>query len=749
MNPVSNSSINIPALISFYFRKWYWVALSVGVFGALGLYSILKKVPVVPVEASMLISTDTSSSISSFSEMASLAGLSSGGFGSNRSVHDEMVILSSHQIMLDLTKELDLNVQYTIKKGLRRIPIHKNYPVTLEYDKAIADTLSTVIFFKLDISPDGRADIKAYTPKKTLYSDKDVVLPATVETPYGAFTLAPSALTGSRTKETIMLDSYDGAAIGLAQSIGVNLSSKKTDIIEISYLTNDPSFGKQVIDSLMSSYKELTVKQQREYLQYTLEFINHRIATLASELNLAEVNIEQFMTRRDLVNPEAQAGIFLTQNNRQEQELIKAENEHELLRLAIEFLSTETNNSSLLPIMPSIISLTPLIEGYNELILERITIEPSARGDNAALRAMNIRIDAVKKNLMTALQKHYEMAQVEIEDLRRQFADSRAKMETLPGIEREYVNIKRQQSLQEQLFMFLLRQREETSLNIAGAQPLGIVIDKAYVGKVSTVASPKIMLLFFLFLGACFPVAFIIAFWKFNGRVNTVDQAEALTGMSSLAELPVMPADTSLSTVSDPLSLTATRYRLLRSNLLAAGGLTDGGVIAVCGTTDNHSMSAAVAANLAASLCGVGHSVAIVDADLFNSPLASVLDVHPGDALNAAIAGSPVASRSVNLAEGYKPLDIVTSEPQPARAADNLASAGFRHAIDALRANHDYVIVLLPSTGNFAAVEAASTVAGTIVGTIILGKTRSEAANALSTLADAGRRAYFVALGRR
>lgn len=744
-------SLNLSELFTAYRKAWYWVIISVAICCAIGLYSILKKVPAVQVTGQMLISTDNGSSIGSFSEMANLAGISNGSFGSNRTVHEEMVILSSHSLMLDVAKSLGCNIQYSIHKKFKRIPIYSKIPVVMHYDASLNDTLSALLTFNLNINEHGRLDVETKANLKKLTKAEDLTLPATISTPYGEFTFQPTDFykPGKDLSEEITLTSYDGAATGLSKLVGVNLSSRKADVIELSYMTNDPAYGKQLIDTIMDSYKELTVKQQREYLRYTLEFINHRVASLASELNLAEVDIEQFMTRRDLVNPEAQASIFLNQNNRQEQELIHAENQHELLRLAIEFLSAETNNSSLLPIMPSIVSLTPLIEGYNELILQRITIEPSARGDNAALKAMNIRIDAVKQNLMTALQKHYEMAQVEIEDLRKQWAESKAKMETLPGIEREYVNIKRQQSVQEQLFLFLLSQREETSLKIAGAQPLGIIIDQAYVANPKAGPSSKMLLLFAMMMGAFIPAGVIVLRWKLNGRINTIEQARLETSLEPIAELPILPADTAIAVVSDPQSPLAGRYRLLRANLLSTPRLAEGGVIGICDAQEKGAMSAVVAANLAASLCAAGRSTAIVDADLFTSGLADALNIAAEPALNAVANGSKPAVRPVTLAAGWQQLDTVTSVADVDRAADIVASHAFTSAIDSLRASHEYVIVVLPAADRFAALEAGVKTVDTLVGDIAMGVTSRTNAVRLSALATENRDVYFAALERK
>lgn len=741
---------NLSDILHACIRKWYWIALSAGLCVAYVVYGHLKEVPMAQVEGQILISTDTGSSLDSFSDIASLTGMSK-SFGSARTVHEERVILSSHSLMLDVARQVGFNIQYKINRKLKKIPVYGKIPVVMQYDPAINDTLSRLLTFDINVDANGTADIKART-KKEIARAENVRFPATVTTPYGEFTFLATAycLPGRKLSETITLTSYDGAANALSKLVNVGLSSKKADVISLTYATNDPVFGKQLIDSVMDSYKELTINQQREYLQYSLDFINARIATLATELNIAELNIEDFMSRRDLVNPTAQASLFLSQNTAQEQELIRAENDHELLRLAIEFLSAETNNSSLLPIMPSIASLTPLIEGYNDLILQRITIEPSARGDNAALKAMNIRIEAVKENLMTALQKHYEMAQVQIEELRKQWAESKSKMETLPGIEREYVDIKRQQSLQEQLYLFLLNQREQTSIKIASAQPMGIIIDKAFVNTGAASASPKLKLLVALIFGCCIPAGVIVLRWKINGRVNTLDQAAGASGCPAVACLPIAGRPEGLYVAAEPQSLQAERYRLMRANLLSTPRLArKGGTIAVTTTCESASEGAAIAVNLALAISATGRRTAIVDADLYHSAVAPLLGIKAAPMVNALTEGGPAIAKRVDTLNGRTVnIDAMTSQADESLAADITARPDFADAIARLRLDYEYVIVVLPSALHFAALESGAAVADAVVAAVDIGSTRLDTAARLDKLADHDHDIYIAIISK-
>ncbi|MDE6449689.1 MAG: hypothetical protein K2L41_06370 [Muribaculaceae bacterium] len=365
-NKQQSSLINIPQLINAYRHNWKWVAASVMIFMALGALLYLKQAKSCEVSAQVLISDEGSKATASISEVASMFG-GGGSFGANRSVEDEMVIIKAHSLLKETVEQLEMNVDYVVKKNiLKKYNSYYNQPIKLIYDKSIADTLGCILSFKIKVNDNGVADITLRGPKNKVITRKEnVTFPLTLETPYGQFTLVEGTgfVKGKDLDERITLMSYDNTALILSKLINVDYSAKKTDIMQLNFITTDARFGKSLLNTLVENYNKITIEQKREFNRKTLEFLEDRIAILSAEVDSTQAQVESFMGRRDLVNPGAQAGIYIQRTSLQEVELAKAEAEYELLNMAIEFLSNEAYNTSMLPIMPSTASFTPLIEG--------------------------------------------------------------------------------------------------------------------------------------------------------------------------------------------------------------------------------------------------------------------------------------------------------------------------------------------------------------------------------------------------
>lgn len=749
---VKTSFINIPQLLAAYRRLWKWVVVSVLVFLLLGVLVFVRREDECEVVAQVLISDESSQSLPSLGEFASLIG-GGGAFGANRSVEDEMVIIKAHSVLKQTVKDLDMNVTYRVKENfLKSENCYSLQPVKLVYDKNIADTLGVILKFEIDIDDSGVMDVAVRGKKnRKLVELENQRLPVNIETPYGFFTLVtgPGYIAGESVDEKITLKNYDAAALDLDELISVDYSAKKTDIMSLNFVTTSDEFGKKVLNTLVDNYNTTTIEQKRDFNYKTLRFLEDRIAMLSLEVDSTEAMVEDFMGRKDLVDPRAQAGIYIGRTSTQEVELVKAEAEYELLTMAIDFLGNEANNTSMLPIMPSTQSLTPLINGYNDLILRRLTIEASAKGDNKALKAINKQINAVRDNLLTALNKQSETANVEISEMRRQYAKTKTKLGTMPGIEREYANILRQQSLKEQLYMFLLRQREETEMTIAGAHARGIIIDEAFVADDELGMSPKVILLVFLMLGLCMPAAFILVKWMFGRKIAIADQAVDLSGMPLIARVPVEVSAEPVVAES-PETVESERFRLLRSNILSLESLPSNLVMTVA-ATDDTDLSARVALNVAASFALTGRRAAVVEVNPFTPVLSDLLNVKSACPLQKLIAGADntAAVPAISLKGNGSVLHYVTCDTDQNFGEDMVASVAFENWLSKFKNEYDVIVLSGISAANhFQTVEVLRNYSDIVLFTFACNETLKSTIAKLGAMPDDNSRLFLVESSR-
>ncbi len=84
-----------------------------------------------------------------------------------------------------------------------------------------------------------------------------------------------------------------------------------SQVFEISFNDEDPVKAQRVLQSLQKVYQEYNIKQQKERLKKGLAFFNARLPKVKKDLNQAEINLEKFRKKHNLLDPEVQSKILL------------------------------------------------------------------------------------------------------------------------------------------------------------------------------------------------------------------------------------------------------------------------------------------------------------------------------------------------------------------------------------------------------------------------------------------------------
>jgi Mrp family chromosome partitioning ATPase len=182
-------------------------------------------------------------------------------------------------------------------------------------------------------------------------------------------------------------------------------------------------------------------------------------------------------------------------------------------------------------------------------------------------------------------------------------------------------------------------------------------------------------------------------------RVSDLQEAERVTGARVLAvvhprEIPPersrRKADLRLPPLIDP---TSDAYRLLASHASVSGPTR--AIVTITG--DIPSVTATIAANIAAVSANEMRSTLLIDADLENRPVSSVLHLPSASGVAAVLADSlDLSAAAIQTPVGRdRWLDVVSSGPVPRGPISSLEAATLRNAI--LRSARHYELTVLVS----------------------------------------------------
>lgn len=684
--------IDLGGLFKQYLSKWYLFVISVVVCLALAFLYLKIKQPVYSVRANVLISQDDSQMGDALGAMGALGSL----FGSDGYVEDEIFIISSHSLYSEVAKTLGTNTTYFVHTGLMRNELtYPNVPIVMTEPAAIADTLRTSMSFVVKVDKKGKAAIRAKM-RKTLVADlEDLNLPYTLETPIGNFTFAATEyLTpGEPLKEIITFAGYDSAAEYLDGEIQNEIASKRSNVISLAINTTNPDYGKAILNQVIAEYNKRGILEKNTQTEQTAHFLDGRIEIIANDLENSEQQIQAYKQQRGIIDVEVEAKFQTEKRAKLEEALITARTDAEIVKMTTQFLQDPANAFSMIPASLDRGGLVEAVNAYNLLILEREDLAKSAKPNNPELKSLEDKINLSRANVLASANSALRNAQVAVKDIERELNQTESSLGNVPVQEREYINMKRQQEVQAQLYLYLLQRREEASLMLANSVAKGQVIDKAFTLGEPLGMGKKAVLLIALFFGLFLPPIYLYLRKLIHNRFETRQDVERLTDVPILGEMCVDRSGNSRVVSPDSTSSAAELFRLMRSNLLFILNNANDKVVLLTSSSSGEGKSF-ISINLAASLALLNKRVLLVGMDIRNPRLAEYLGISPRFGLTQYLTSDQISiDQIISPMPDATNLDVITAGPVPPNPAELLISHKVDELFETLRQRYDYIIV--------------------------------------------------------
>ena len=681
--------IDVSAIVREYVSKWYWFAISVVVCVALGWLATKVIKPKYAVNANVLISQDEKGGMASLGSIGDL-------FGSKASVDDEIFVISSHSVYRDVVKDLATNKIHKVKMGfLNNVFAYPEFPVDVIAAPGIIDTLRTTIVFKVKIDEKGLASVKAKAKGKVVGEIEDCSLPVSVATKYGDFVVntTPSFPTGEEVATDISILGYDAAAELLNKDVDANIGSKRSNSIRLGIATVNTDYGKDVLNEIIKKYNERGIAEKNLEGEKTARFIDDRLAIISEDLNSAEADIQAYKESKGIIDVSTEASYQTSVRAGLEQKLVRNETEAEIIRMTGEFIADQRNAYSLIPMTVATAGVQDGIRSYNALILERMKLATNAKGDNKTLKLLDDQIDVMRANVAVSVAKAYENINLTIRELKGKLNKAMGKLSSVPEQEREFIGMKRQQQVKQQLYLFLLQRREETAMMLANATPKGIIVDEAFALTEPVNIGKKMILLIALLIGMCIPPALLYIRKLMRTKFDTKDEVADLVDVPVLGEICNDKSGRSLVAVKGDHSSTTELFNLLRSRLpFMLGG--DGEKVVMVTSTRSGEGKSFVSINLAADMALLDKKVLLIGMDIRKPRLAEYLDVAPRFGLTQYLASKEISVDSMIVHPSSAPqLDIIVAGPVPPNPAELLASKRLDELMSELRKRYDYIFI--------------------------------------------------------
>ena len=681
----------------------------------------MRSVPVYKCESSVIVKDEADGL--SLGGMPDLGLGDLGLFSGNSNFENEIVTFRSPDYMKEVVEKLDLETTYRMRKGLRKIPLYGNtLPLTVSFID-LNNTEGASIKFTVFENGDIKVSRKMTINGEPVKMDADVMtrFDKPFNTPAGMVVIRKTSNWGKAadTRHTAVKDDDEDkdktfyvSKMKLKEAIetysGATDINKENDkgatVINLTVKDACRQRGVDILNALIDVYNERWSKEKNVLAVNTTKFIDERLKTLAVELGDVDEAITDYKKKNLIVDMIASSKVNLEKGAEVDKQRIEASNNLEIAKFLKSFLQQEGNRYETLPVNLGLGSptLENEISNYNQMMLQRNTLASNSSENNPLVVKIDNNLRQLRTSILTALDNQVATLQKTLGTMLREENANNTQLSRSPEQEEFLRTYGREQTVKEQLYLFLLQKREENEISRAFAgQNIKIIrepdaADRPYKPK------PKMIYALAFIIGIAAPVSLLYLREVNNTKLRNRKDVENLT-IPMLGEIPHLRKKMSKEskvTGDNIVVAEGTRdivneaFRVVRTNL---GQLTQqkGNVVMISSFFQN-SGKTFVTMNLGVTLALKGKKTLIIDCDLRRRSASSYVG-SPRRGLTDFLNGAVDDIHKVMVCDTlHSDLCVIPVGSLPPNPTELLETPKFKETIDNLRQHFDFILLDCP-----------------------------------------------------
>lgn len=679
-----------------YLTYWKWFILSVVICLAIAWVYLRYATPIFNVSATVMIKDDKKGGRNN--EMLALEDM--GFLSSGGSIDNEIEILRSKSLIKQAIIELKTYVSYTTKGHIGSRDLYTESPICVEMNPDELEKLAHGFSFEATLQANSTLNIKG------IIGGKDITchisrLPIILDTPVGPITLSlrPDIqpvydLIYVNVTPPIQIAKQYLSALSIA-----NISTT-TSIANIGIQTANRQRGEDFINKLIQVYNTDANNDKNLVATKTAQFIDDRITIINRELGSTEAELESFKRNAGLTNI-SDAQMYVQESADYEKRRMDIGTQLNLMEYLRDYINNRANADAVIPSNVGVndVSLSALINKYNEQVLERNRLLRTSSESNPVIVKMNNNLTAMSANVKSAINSVYKGLMISKQDIEHQATKYTSRISNAPTQERALTSIARQQEIKAGLYLMLLQKREENSIALAATADNAKIIDAAIADDMPVAPNYSLIRMIAFIIGLLIPIIVITLINFFRVRIEGHADVEKLTRLPILGDVPLdhnQKKDTSSIVVKEnDNNLMSEVFRGIRTNLQFILGKPNNKIILVTSTVSGEGKTF-VSSNLSVSLALLGKKVVIVGLDIRKPKLLESFGYAPASSkgITHFLADDSIDIHSLLVpTEASKNLWLLPAGAIPPNPAELLARPSLDKAIEILSREFDYVIL--------------------------------------------------------
>lgn len=459
-----------------------------------------------------------------------------------------------------------------------------------------------------------------------------------------------------------------------------------SQLVMIHFESKDPELSRDIVNTIADTYIQTNLKRQLDNAQYTETFLQSQLSQARANMLDAEKKLDQYAREHKIVSLDDTQTTTTHTLKKLSDELASAERSRAQLEEEVAQLSKAASLDS----VPVTLD-TPYMNKLQTLQEQYATAKKKYGSRSRKARRLKKEIEDLKTTIKTRLAEAKQDEQAlkkRLDKLKEQSLAAQEETHTFNKLKRE---VKAKRAIYENL----LARIKEVGI-AAGIEGNNItVIDKAstphnkFKPKVKTNVALGTLIGLFLGIAAIFLREFM------DDSIKDSDELERITHLPVLGMIPEHKGQTGAAIatqiIREPRSHISEAIRSLRTAL--SFSTQDGAPHTLFLTSSEPGEGkTSIAVNLAMAYALAGENVLLIDADLRNPSVHSILKLDNRLGLSNYLTGSADFS-STTQTTSVAGLRVLTSGPLPPDPVELLSGRRIKDLISKSKAEYDRIII--------------------------------------------------------
>jgi len=499
----------------------------------------------------------------------------------------------------------------------------------------------------------------------------------------------------------------------LAQAIQAGLvveGGTQSQIINISFLNEDPVLAADVVNAISEAYIEFGLESRLSQIKDTAEWLSEQLEELRVTLQESEDKLRNFRLSQNLMDTEQQQRIANTQLQTLNTELVRAQTQlSQAQELYTQVTQAERNGGDYRSIGPVLQSNTIRDLVREEATLSRKVQELSERygekhpkmiAARSDLASAQVNLDREAAKIVENIKNEYRAAQSQERNVRELISQTRTDLQSYQGDSFELTRLEREVENNRRVYESFLGKLMEADVSGDYDASNIRIIDNATIPEFPVKPRSSIILIVSVFFGIMFGVLFAFIRELMGNVFRTPDQLEQELALPSLGVTPLVKKKKGAVApekqyIADQRSTFAEAINTIRTGLIFSNIDNPPKSILITSTNGSEGKTT-LAINLAVALSQMDKTL-LIEMDLRKPAVGKDLGIKADMGLSDLLSGK-TDTNVFHQVEGAPNLSVITCGTIPPNPMELISSKRFTNLLQSLSDRFTHIVIDSPPT---------------------------------------------------